>query len=317
MIHPPDVIGKYAPDAVIGKLGTGAPAAAPAAATGGAAAPLLAKPAAPVEEVSCFESVYAMVYAFLREIVYTIFSTSSIKLTGDRSGLTRSAFFLIYFIVIHAIGNLHVFLGPDDFNGYGYFYVRLYWTGFGFNANIVEEYVLLAAIMHVVIALKRTWDITSTYPISSGKWNLAITGILLLVYMTIHLFQFRFGATQPYKLRPPPYMINIWELPHLFTTSDPSVTPVAVRDIYMLEFNLFQSGTWVLYYLFNVNVFMAHYCWGWAKVVPSSQLNIPKMYHWHVTIYGYLIGAFIYICYLSYPLYCYFVSPSPGAFGHL
>ena len=28
--------------------------------------------------------------------------------------------------------------GPDDFNGYGYFYVRLYWTGFGLPANIVE-----------------------------------------------------------------------------------------------------------------------------------------------------------------------------------
>ena len=25
-------------------------------------------------------------------------------------------------------------VGPDDFNGYGYFYVRLYWTGFGFQA---------------------------------------------------------------------------------------------------------------------------------------------------------------------------------------
>ena len=58
-------------------------------------------------------------------------------------------------MVIHGVGNLHVFMGPDAFNGYGYFYVRLYWSGFGFDANIVEEYVLLAAIMHVVIALKR------------------------------------------------------------------------------------------------------------------------------------------------------------------
>merc|ERR1712066_1003990 len=47
MIHPPDVIPKYAPDAIIGVVGTGnagggaAPAAA--AAGGGAAAPLLAK----------------------------------------------------------------------------------------------------------------------------------------------------------------------------------------------------------------------------------------------------------------------------------
>merc|ERR1719440_713763 len=45
MIHPPDVVGKYAPDAVIGELGAGGdagPAAAPAAA-GGLNAPLLKK----------------------------------------------------------------------------------------------------------------------------------------------------------------------------------------------------------------------------------------------------------------------------------
>ena len=41
-IHPPDVIGKYAPESVIGKVGSGAPAAAPAAG-GGLAEPLLAK----------------------------------------------------------------------------------------------------------------------------------------------------------------------------------------------------------------------------------------------------------------------------------
>merc|ERR1719203_2187584 len=47
MIHPPDVIPKYAPDAIIGVVGTGgggggAAPAAPAASGGGAAAPLLA-----------------------------------------------------------------------------------------------------------------------------------------------------------------------------------------------------------------------------------------------------------------------------------
>merc|ERR1719453_2091932 len=111
-----------------------------------------------------------MAIAIVVEVIKTIFSIKNFKITNDRVGLTRSAMFLIVFQIIHAVGNLHVFLGPDDFNGYGYFYVRLYFTGFGFNANIVEEYVLLSAIMHVVIALKRTWDITYTYPISSGKW---------------------------------------------------------------------------------------------------------------------------------------------------
>ena len=42
-------------------------------------------------------------------------------------------------IVVHAVGNLHLFKGPDDFNGYGYFHIRLYCTGLGFQANIVDR----------------------------------------------------------------------------------------------------------------------------------------------------------------------------------
>merc|ERR1712113_208855 len=144
-----------------------------------------------------------------KEILFTIVPQKNLSLTNDRSGLTRSAMFLFVFIVIHAVGNLHVFLGPDDFNGYGYFYVRLYWTGFGLDANIVEEYVLLAALLHIVVALKRTWDISIKYSVESGKLNLAISGVMLLTFMMIHLFQFRFGATEWYKLCPPPYLVNV------------------------------------------------------------------------------------------------------------
>merc|ERR1711903_9888 len=115
--------------------------------------------------------------AILYEVCATIFTAKNFKISNDRVGLTRSAILLILFIVIHAVGNLHVFLGPDDFNGYGYFYVRLYWTGFGFSANIVEEYVALAALLHVIVALKRTWDISLNYSIGSGKLNLIITGV--------------------------------------------------------------------------------------------------------------------------------------------
>jgi len=191
----------------------------------------------------------------------------------------------------------------------------LYWTGFGFHANIVEEYCLLAAVMHVVVALKRTWDISLGYSISSGKLNLAISGVLLLAYMIIHLFQFRFGATQPYMVRPPPYMINLSELPHLFFTTDPAIPEVAVRDIYRLEVELFQDWTWVIYYLFSTCVFLAHYWWGWEKVVPSSQLSIPKKYVKYVTWIGWAVGVFVALCYISFPLYCKFIGPENGVTG--
>jgi len=97
-----------------------------------------------------------LLLAVLWEVCATIFATNNFKIKPDRVGLTRSAILLILFIVIHAIGNLHVFMGPDDFNGYGYFYVRLYWTGFGLPANVVEEYILLSVLLHVIVALKRT-----------------------------------------------------------------------------------------------------------------------------------------------------------------
>ena len=50
---------------------------------------------------------------------------------------------LDFFIVVHAVRNLHVFKGRDDFNGYGYFCVPLSRTGFGVQAKNIGKYVLV------------------------------------------------------------------------------------------------------------------------------------------------------------------------------
>merc|ERR1712217_286564 len=128
-----------------------------------------------------------------------------------------------------------------DFNGYGYFYVRLYWTGFGLPANIVEEYILLSALLHVFVGMKRTWDMKLSLAKSQGVGvlNLAISGLTLLTFMTIHLFQFRFGDTDqfgPYMIRPPPFMVNFEGILSLdlFWAYEGDVPKVGVRDIYAL-----------------------------------------------------------------------------------
>jgi len=341
MIHPPDVIDKYLPkDKVLGKVGGGggggaaavAPTAAapapPAGDKGDATANLQAwgdwregiadNPGVLLINFSSYLSAaWVMVIAVIWEVLRTIFAIKNFKITNDRTGLTRSAMFLIVFQVIHAVGNLHVFLGPDDFNGYGYFYVRLYWTGFGFPANIVEEYLLLSALLHVFVAMKRTWDISLNYTVASGQLNLAITGVVLLTFMTIHLFQFRFGATEPYLVRPPPYLINfsgILQL-QLFWTADTSVDPVPVRDIYKLEFELFKSMGWVLFYLFSVVVFMVHAILGWKKVVPAPALRVPKGHIQRVKNIGYIMIVGIGAIYLSFPLYAHYMTMKVGSLG--
>merc|ERR1719160_831183 len=327
MIHPPDVIEKYLPtSSVLGMVGAAGASPAEPAAGGGADAPLLKKkkrePKTAEGEGQLGGYSGACLYCLvsvLREIFATIFRQKNISFTNDRLGLTRSAVFLIVFIIIHAVGNLHVFLGPDDFNGYGYFYVRLYFTGFGLPANIVEIYVLLCALLHVAVATKRTWDISLNYTPASGKLNLAFSGALLLTYMTIHLFQFRFGDCEPYMLRPPPYFINFWGLLQLqlFWTSDTSVAPVPVRDIYKLEFEIFKSGWWTLFYIFSVVVFAIHMCLGWAKAVPAPSLGIPKKHHSRVTIIGYLLAIFISVIYISFPVYTHLTSMKVGDLGSI
>merc|ERR1712039_183164 len=342
MIHPPDVIGKYAPDAVIGVVGT----AAQAAPAGGAvkAAPaakdkgdLLANhqawghldgsenwriegeidnPGVLLINVAAYMSAtWYLLIAVLYEVCATIFTVPNFKISNDRMGLTRSAILLILFIVIHAVGNLHVFMGPDDFNGYGYFYVRLYWTGFGLPANIVEEYILLAVLLHVFVGLKRTYDMKLTLGLKSGQLNLAVSGLMLLTFMTIHLFQFRFGDTEqfgPYYLRPPRYLINFWGILslNLFWTDDSTIAPVGVRDIYALEYQLFQNQIWSGFYIFCVTIFMVHACLGWEKVVPV--LGIPKLHVTNVERYGYAIFFVIGFIYISFPLFVMFSPPFAG-----
>merc|ERR1712098_331361 len=192
---------------------------------------------------------------------------------------------------------------------------RLYWTGFGFQANIVEEYLLLAAMLHIMVALRRTWDMNKAGTLESGRLNLAITGVLLLFYMMVHLTQYRFAATEPYYLRPPPYGVTFQDLPHLVTTTDTSVPLVPVRDIYRLEHELFQKPEWCFYYILCTTIFLAHYMWGWEKAVPASALRIPKAHHVKVKYLGWAIGWFVAICYWSFPVYCYFWPMKVGAQG--
>jgi len=272
-----------------------------------------------------------LMLAVLWEVCATIFSTKNFKISNDRIGLTHSAILLILFIVIHAVGNLHVFMGPDDFNGYGYFYVRLYWTGFGLPANIVEEYILLSVLLHVFVGLKRTWDMKLTMGIKSGQLNLAMSGLMLLTFMTIHLVQFRFANTEArfggdYILCAPPFLINIFTLlnPALNLFWVPSTDygycgddgqstdfqTVPVRDIYKLEFEIFQNKLWCAFYILSVMVFVYHACVGWKKVTPA--LGIPKLHIPNVVTIGYIIFYVIGAVYISFPIFVMLNNASPG-----
>lgn len=149
---------------------------------------------------------------------------------------------------------------------------------------------------------------------------------MLLNFMTIHLFQFRFGDTSvfgPYYIRPPRYLINfqgIFSLDLFWTKPDTdgltflfggtAMEKVGVRDIYALEYQIFKNPLWATFYICCVGVFVTHACLGWKKAIPV--LGIPKLHHPRVEVYGYLIFVTLGLIYVSFPVYCMATSPFVG-----
>merc|ERR1711907_763210 len=132
--------------------------------------------------------------------------------------------------------------------------------------------------------------------------------------MTVHLFQYRFGETEDYYLIPPPYLVNVKGILslNLFWVEGEYKDAVAVRDIYRLEFEIFKSSGWVLFYLSAVIIFCTHMCLGWQKVVGAPSLDIPKRYQSKATHVGYVMTAFVALIYVTFPLYTHIFPMKTG-----
>jgi hypothetical protein len=163
-------------------------------------------------------------------------------------------------------------------------------------------------MLHAFVGMKRSWDKKGMIKTAGvfPTMNLAVSGIMLGTFMTIHLFQFRFGDTTQYFIRPPPMLISWYGIPqlNLFWTKDTNTPAVPVRDIYDLEYRLFNGAGnfWAYFYIFSVCVFMTHACLGWQKVTPV--LGIPRAHIPSVEKIGYGIFIVLGVIYISFPLYC-------------
>ena len=101
-------------------------------------------------------------------------------------------------------------MGPDDLNGYGFLYMRLCWTGFGLQANIVEEYVVVERFTAHLCWFEANVGPEAVFGTDVRTTECGHPDLMLLTHMTIHLFQFRFADTEQYFLRPPPTLISWW-----------------------------------------------------------------------------------------------------------
>jgi succinate dehydrogenase / fumarate reductase cytochrome b subunit len=117
-----------------------------------------------------------------------------------------SGFVLFLYVIVHMLGNLQVYLGPEALNAYAHFLKSkpgLLWT-----ARIV---LLVLTIVHIVTALQLASENRGARPVrySTGKPTAAslasrtmvISGIILFAFIVYHLMHFTVGVTDPEYLR--------------------------------------------------------------------------------------------------------------------
>ena len=140
------------------------------------------------------------------------------------------------------------------------------WTGqriVGFGQGCCPLHAsetFLSALMHIFVGLKRTWDQKLSSGLMSGQLNLANFGLMLPMFMTTHLFQFRFADTGNYNLSPLLTLINWWPSSLItltfFWTDDNHVPVVPVRDISMNEYKVLKIPVWSGFYVMDVLIFV-------------------------------------------------------------
>lgn len=259
-------------------------------------------------------ALFFLIKAILTLTLKTVFYTGNlvVTVTGERTGTIRSAIFLLLFTCIHVFGNFYDFWigGAEAQNGETYFFDRMHLTSI--DAGLVEIYLLLAIMLHVSVALKRTYKNTVGYLIGSGRWNMILTGLVVLQFLIRHLLDFRFATGYQFStIRPPFLFVNPLGAAsgHLWTMGDDPNTPaVVVRDCYTKLFEVFQSPWYVAYYEFCLVCFMCHLIWGWAKVHNADMLGIPKDHLPTVKLIGWTLAVAIGCIYGSIPLGCLFVK---------
>lgn len=211
--------------------------------------------------------------------------TSSI---GKKQIMALTGFGLVGFTASHLLGNLLIFLGPDAFNKYAY----------TLTSNpliyVAEAGLLGMFLLHLVLAVILKIQNMAARPhryyvkVRTGRGEtiasktMPYTGLILLVFIIVHLLNFKFGSNYP-------------------TTVD----GVAMRDLYRTVVEYFSNPLYVAWYVIAMSALGLHTSHGVQSVFQTWGFNHPKytpVVQTASLAYGLFVGAGFSIL----AIYCHF-----------
>jgi succinate dehydrogenase / fumarate reductase cytochrome b subunit len=212
------------------------------------------------------------------------FSTVGTKLLIGITGLL-----MFVYMILHLVGNALIFGGQDLFNEYSHLLVS--------NPLIIpiEIALLLIAILHVYKTITNYLSNNAARPVRYEKKEYAhrtsrksvasstmiFSGLFLLLFIIIHVKQFKYGA---------------W-----YQTE----SPAPMRDLYRTELEVFKQPFWVLFYVIGTFAIGLHLRHGIASGFQSLGIDHP-LYTRQLTRWGIILAVIIGGGLMLIPIWVYF-----------
>jgi succinate dehydrogenase / fumarate reductase cytochrome b subunit len=178
---------------------------------------------------------------------------------GTKLLIALTGLALVLYLILHLVGNLLVFLGPESFNGYSHFLLS--------SPLIIPIEIGLAAIfvLHIFKTVKMYVDNRRARPTgyemkrmaghtsrkSIASSTMIWTGLVTLAFVVIHLKQFKFG--------------ELYE-----------VGATGVRDLYRLEMEIFAHPATVALYVVAMFLIGFHLRHGISSSLQSLGVDDPR-----------------------------------------
>jgi succinate dehydrogenase / fumarate reductase, cytochrome b subunit len=204
---------------------------------------------------------------------------------------------LVVFVITHLLGNLYLYRSESTwFNSYA---AKL--EGLGGILYVLEAGLLLTFLIHIVTALRvKKENVSARGPVGYRAWrskggpthanaqsrNMFWTGAVLLVFLLIHIPQFKFG-------------------PGAKMGYETEINGEMVRDLHRLVVETFQSPLWVTFYVACMVFLGFHLRHGfWSAFQSLGTMN--RRTHQAMYFVGLVIALILAAGFLFIPIWIYF-----------
>jgi succinate dehydrogenase / fumarate reductase cytochrome b subunit len=209
---------------------------------------------------------------------------------GKKQMMALTGLGLSVFVLIHMSGNLFLLVGQETYNQYSH---KLTSNPLIYFAEVG---LALTFLVHIALGIRLAAANRSSRAVGPYKQpdapaksanvasrSMIWTGLLVLVFLVLHLWTFKYGAYYPV-----------------------TYNGVEMRDLYRLVFEKFQSPLYTGWYLFSMLILGLHLSHGFAATFQT--LGFSSVHNRRLKKVGWAFAAMIALGFFSQPIFLFVVG---------